>query len=1023
MYFRKSFLMSRRIFTWLALALALAPIPSLRAQDYLIAGFSFSQFLGEGYPSISGVDFLPVSSIDATYTGASVPDSNLVDGVYVGNNALEGYTSDIATWSFANFDFSNAVDVRADTFGTLNTVNSTTVHTADVIASDLALTDTQGMMLTFQAPGVKWDIRMRTLGFSDTTTAPNLSFAARAPGGAVTVDWFVNGGTTPFASTVVQAGSVFAIYQVDLPSAFYGRAEASIQGSLRNAGLVSFDNVQINGSLAQAPVFEVPPQDQTVTVGSTVEFSVVVSGADSPIYQWKLDGRTLNDQAGIVGATTANLVLSDVTLAQSGVYTVEVNNNGIVAESEGAELRVQSGPAIVRPLASTSANPGQTAVFEVDAGGVPAPTYRWEKDGGDIVDGPGISGATTNTLTLAFVTLASAGEYRVVVTNAAGTASSTATLTVTEAAVAPTISTPLAPTVAVAGASAQLFVVASGAPSPTYAWTFEGAPLTDGNGISGATTNRLIIAEVTPARAGLYAVAVTNSAGSVASEARLTVQVAPSITLQPAPLEQSVLVGTTVQYRVEATGTPAPTYQWFHGDDPIPGATSALLELESVDTDDSGTYLVRVSNAAGHRDSVPVDLLVGVAPEITLPPVSQTVIEGGRVEFSVTATGTPAPAFQWFKDGELLEDETASTLVVFAATPQDAGAYSVRVFNALGASTSEAARLGITQGVSITSPNRVQVFAPGSVLSLGTAFDAGNVRYQWSLNGKAIPGATRTYHLIDGAAFADSGTYSIKVYNSQGRLLATKVVAKIVISVAGTYEALLRDTTTSEPVGRIALAIAATGAFTGKLVYEDGKAYALKGRFTFPVDSAAGLAGLTIKRAGALPSFFITLSLDARSSVLDCELGTAGEETSFAEGGASSRLAASARPAWAGTYALSLAPRPTELPDQPTATAVLKAVVARQGGAMRITGRLADGTAISASVPSSIDADYAVWLKLYSGKGFLAGDLSLEEISAGVYAADAESSGDFAWFRAPNAKSKVFPGGIDLLLEPTLEKP
>ena len=112
-----------------------------------------------------------------------------------------------------------------------------------------------------------------------------------------------------------------------------------------------------------------------------------------------------------------------------------------------------------------------------------------------------------------------------------------------------------------------------------------------------------------------------------------------------------------------------------------------------------------------------------------------------------------------------------------------------------------------------------------------------------------------------------------------------------------------------------------------------------------------------------------------------------------------------------------------EAARQMGATATLKAVVAKTGGAMKITGRLADGTSISLSVKPSLNADYAVWLKLYSNKGYLGGALEIEETAPGVYAADAETGGDFVWFRAPNPKSKVYPGGIDLLLAPTLAKP
>lgn len=1013
--------MFRSLKLWLVLGLLVSPAFCLRAQDHLIAGFGFSQFLGEGYPAISGSDFAPVSSIDATYSGTTLPDLNLIDGVYVGNNGIEGYVSGIATWSFANFDISNAVDVRADTFGALNFANSTTVHTPQVIGVDLALGDTAGMMLTFQVPGVRWDITLSTLGYSATATAPNLSFAARAPAAAVVVDWYLDGAAAPFASTPVAAGSAFNTYVVDLPPAFYGKASVALQGSLRSAGVVSFDNVQINGSLARSPLFDVQPEDKTVTVGSTVEFSVVVSGAASPTYRWKRDGVALSDQDCISGATTATLVLSGVQLSQSGLYSVEVNNNGVLAESEGAILLVQSGPAITRQPAAASANPGQTVEFEIEADASPAPAFRWQRDGEDLFDGPGVSGAATATLTLTGVTVASAGEYRVVVSNAAGTATSdVALLTVTELAVAPTVSTPPAPATVTAGGAAEFLVVATGAPAPSYAWYFGDVPLADGGDISGSSGPRLRIANVTPARAGLYRVRVSNSAGSVEREAALVVRVAPSIQSGPGPASRSVLVGAAVAFEVVASGDPAPGYQWLRDDEPIPGATQPRLVLDPASERDSGDYRVRVTNAAGSVLSAVSALVVGAPPAIVTQPVARTAVAGANIEFGVVASGSPAPTYQWFKGDDEIEGADEPSYVVQSASAEDVGAYSVRVTNALGVVTSAPAELRLTQAVRLNASSAVQVFAPGGVLSLGVDQDVGSLRYQWFLNGRAISGANQPFLVIEDARFADSGTYSVKVYNSAGRLLATKVVAKIKISVAGAYEALVRDASSNEPIGRAQLTFDAVGSFTGQLRYEDGKNYSLKGRLVFDENGYEASFEGAIKRKSPLTTLSYSVGFNAQAKELEFELAD-GE---FVLGSAlgEPRLASGATAAWAGAYDLALAPLPTDLPDQPTATAILKSTIAKKGGAMKLTGKLADGASITASVPSSTGGVYATWLHLYFGKGRIAGDLRLVSVSESSYAADLASSGEWIWFRAPDAKSAVFPGGIDLLLAPELAR-
>lgn len=69
-----------------------------------------------------------------------------------------------------------------------------------------------------------------------------------------------------------------------------------------------------------------------------------------------------------------------------------------------------------------------------------------------------------------------------------------------------------------AGQNATFTVTATGAPAPTYLWSFNGAP------ISGATSSTLAINNAQSGNAGSYTVAVTNSSGTVTSNpASLTV--------------------------------------------------------------------------------------------------------------------------------------------------------------------------------------------------------------------------------------------------------------------------------------------------------------------------------------------------------------------------------------------------------------------------------------------------------------------------------------------------------------------
>jgi len=82
-------------------------------------------------------------------------------------------------------------------------------------------------------------------------------------------------------------------------------------------------------------------------------------------------------------------------------------------------------------------------------------------------------------------------------------------------------------------------------------------------------------------------------------------------------------------------------------------------------------------------------------PSISTHPADQAVIEGTAANFSVETTGTEPFSYQWNFDGNPLDGETGSSLIISAVTLDDAGAYSVTVSNDAGTVTSDLAMLTI----------------------------------------------------------------------------------------------------------------------------------------------------------------------------------------------------------------------------------------------------------------------------------------------------------------------------------------
>ena len=115
----------------------------------------------------------------------------------------------------------------------------------------------------------------------------------------------------------------------------------------------------------------------------------------------------------------------------------------------------------------------------------------------------------------------------------------------------------------------------------------------------------------------------------------------------------------------------------------ISGATSASYTTPVTTTANSGTlYECVVTNSTGSVTSTAATLTVNptpVAPMITTQPTSLTVTAPATATFTVVATGTPAPTYQWLQsvDGgvsfSFIAGATSATYTTPATTTTNSG--------------------------------------------------------------------------------------------------------------------------------------------------------------------------------------------------------------------------------------------------------------------------------------------------------------------------------------------------------------
>lgn len=467
-----------------------------------------------------------------------------------------------------------------------------------------------------------------------------------------------------------------------------------------NSGSVT--SASANLDVVHAPLIVDDLLSSTNSTG--VDFTLTVSAeGDEPLtYQWYRDGQI------ILGATLSTLIVADPQ-ATVEYYVIVRNPYGEAVSSTARITVIQTPPVILVQPADLVVGVSNLVEITVGTGGSVPQYYQWYFNDTNLV-----SGQTNATLRILSARGTNEGLYHVVVTNQAGSVtSSNATLIVQTSK--PTIVSPPADTTVPAGANATFAVVAGGSAPFGYQWYFNTNTL-----ITGATNSVLVVTNAQSGNVGFYGVIVTNFLGSVTSApAALTVQASPPV-IQTNPASVTAYTGESPSLSVAAIGTGPLLYQWYFNSNIILGATNAVYTLYNVQFANAGTYSVTVTNGFGSVTSAPITLTVSnSAPIITEQPADFDSVDiDTSVTLSVTVVGSLPLAYQWYQYGltydptnditsvtstNRLLGATNATLTFTNIQPEDAaieGLYEVGITNAFGGTLSRQALL-LINGVGV----------------------------------------------------------------------------------------------------------------------------------------------------------------------------------------------------------------------------------------------------------------------------------------------------------------------------------
>ncbi len=554
--------------------------------------------------------------------------------------------------------------------------------------------------------------------------------------------------------------------------------------------------------LPVAPSINMQPVSLNLAPGASGSLSVGAVGSPILRYQWRQNGVNLGGPS-----TSPFFNITNAQSSNAGQYDVIVSHTASAATVTSTSVTVSvssslPGPVITQQPAAEHAPLGGSASFNVSVDQPNEYSFQWmtETVAGsnsfvNLVNGGGVSGATTATLNLSAIQDHQFKKYQVRLTRNTQTINSVAV----DLIQIPTLSITSDPSnlVAAEGSNRVFSVVAEGS-ELTYQWYKQNGAawveLSNVTGrISGVREPDLSLMQISVSDAGTYRVRVTDISGAFLDRtATLTVNQAVSFSSHPASITR--VASQSASFSVSATGTGPLSYQWkkdgidLVNGPRVSGATTANLSLSSLTTADAGLYSVEVSNVVGSLLSNAASLFVEPAVAIATHPSPVSVQSGQPAIFFVLATGPSGGLnYQWeFRPpGGVFEPIPAAhlpTLWIMLTTSAHAGDYRVVVTHAASGSsaTSNSASLTVLANPpSVQQPPQSQNAFVGSSVSF-TVVASGEPAptYQWFkgadplVNSARISGASSAQLSLTSVELSDAGTYRVVVSNSAGSVFA-----------------------------------------------------------------------------------------------------------------------------------------------------------------------------------------------------------------------------------------------------------
>lgn len=501
------------------------------------------------------------------------------------------------------------------------------------------------------------------------------------------------------------------------------------------------------------------PIAQTACEGGSASFSVVIGVFSN--YQWQKDGNNIN------GETSANLTLTNVTLADTGNYACVFSNAFGSVTSDMVSLTIQTPPYIVQSPISASRCLGDSVTFQVSAQGTQPITYQWQNT----------SGSLQGSAPMAYYTL--------------GTASSVNSGT----------SYPAPYGNWYWGAKNQFIILASELTAAgisagdlqSLAFEVTNAnncpPLDNFTLKVGLTTNNTVTSTWETGLTTVYTNAsyqptvgwnthVFQSPLTWDGTSNLIIETCFNNSSYVSNGNASISFTTTTfnsthEYHNDIATVCSSTAGSLYTKRPVvkilSGSGVSNYFINSITLNDATTYKCEATNVCGSQLSTGAVLSIKTPPSVSSLPGTYTLCETNPIPLSVTATGDPTPTYQWYKDSTIMIGHTNIQLNISAAAASDQGDYYCKATNICGEDSTNISSVIVNEEPAITSQSSSSSVCENQSITLSvTASGAQPLTYQWYKNNNAITGATNNTYTISSISTSDAATYKCRATNSCG---------------------------------------------------------------------------------------------------------------------------------------------------------------------------------------------------------------------------------------------------------------